>query len=89
MCVTCKLEKQLFRVVSCIESYFPQTLAKPLGDYPLRRVITVAGATLLKSLSAVDILLPILQEFRNVFLEEHIRRADEATCFYFSVMTPH
>ena len=49
----------------------------------------VAGATLFKSLSAVDILLPILQEFRNVFLEEHIRRADEATCFYFSVMTPH
>ena len=49
----------------------------------------VAGATLFKSLSAVDILLPILQEFRNVFLEEHIRRVDEATCFYFSVMTPH
>ena len=28
--LTCKLEKQLFRVVSCIESYFPQTLAKSL-----------------------------------------------------------
>ena len=41
ICLTCKLEKQLFRVVSCIESYFPQTLAKSLWDYPLRRVITV------------------------------------------------
>ena len=27
----------------------------------------VAGATLLKSLSAVDILLPVIQEFRYIF----------------------
>ena len=45
-----------------------------------------AGATLLKSLTAVDILLPILQEFRNTFLKEHLRKAAEATV-YFHVMT--
>ena len=45
-----------------------------------------AGATLLKSLTAVDILLPILQEFRNIFLKEHLRKAAEATVS-FSVMT--
>ena len=44
----------------------------------------VAGATLLKSLSPVDILLLILQEFRNIFLKEHIRKAAEATFTYFN-----
>ena len=47
----------------------------------------VAGATLLKSLSAVDILLPILQEFRNIFSKEHLRKADGATFTCFNVMT--
>ena len=44
---------------------------------------TTAGATLLKLASAMDILLPILQEFRNIFLKEHLRKAPEATqtCF--------
>ena len=41
VCVTCKLEKQLFTVVSCIENYFPQTFAKSLGYYLLWRVMTV------------------------------------------------
>ena len=49
----------------------------------------VAGATLLKSLSAVDILLPILQEFRNIFLKKRLRKAAEATCTCFIVMTLH
>ena len=40
----------------------------------------VAGATLLKSLSIVDILLPILQEFRNIFLKKHLKKTAEATC---------
>ena len=44
----------------------------------------VAGATLPKSLSPVDILLLILQEFRNIFLKEHIRKAAEATFTYFN-----
>ena len=43
-----------------------------------------AGPTLLKSLTAVDILLPILQELRNIFLD--LRKAAEApVCF--NVMT--
>ena len=37
----------------------------------------VAGATLLKSLFAVDILHPILQQFRNIFLEEHFSKFAE------------
>ena len=41
--------------------------------------VTLQVATLLKSLTAVDILLPILQEFRNIFLREHLRKAAEAT----------
>ena len=45
-----------------------------------------AGAALLKSLTAVDILLQILQEFRNIFLKEHLRKAAEATVS-FNVMT--
>ena len=40
----------------------------------------VAGAALLRSISAVYIFLPIPQEFRNIFLKEHLRKADEATC---------
>ena len=47
----------------------------------------IAGAILHKSLSAVDILLPILQEFRNIFLKKHLRKAAEATCTCFNVMT--
>ena len=47
----------------------------------------VAGATRLKSLSAVDLLLPILQEFRNIFLKNHLRNAAEATWTSFNVMT--
>ena len=38
-----------------------------------------AGATLLKSLSAVDILLPLLQEFGKIFLNEHLRKSSVAT----------
>ena len=38
-----------------------------------------AGATLLKSLSAVDILLPLLQEFGYIFLKEHLRKCSVAT----------
>ena len=38
-----------------------------------------AGATLLESLTAVDILVPILQEFRNTFLKEHLRKAAAVT----------
>ena len=49
----------------------------------------VAGAALLKSLSIVDILLPILQEFRNIFLKKHLRKTAEATCTPFNVMTLH
>ena len=49
----------------------------------------IAGATLLKSLSTVDILLPILQEFRNIFLKKRFRKAAEATCTCFIVMTLH
>ena len=45
-----------------------------------------AGATLLKSFTTVDIFLPILEEFTNIFPKEHLRKAAEATvCF--NVMT--
>ena len=64
ICVTCKLEKQLFRGVSCSENSFT-----------LPRIITV---TLQGQLSALDILLQILQEFRNIFLKEHFRKAAPA-----------
>ena len=37
-----------------------------------------AFATLLKSLSVVDILLRILQDFRNHFLKEHLRKTATA-----------
>ena len=37
------------------------------------------GAALLKSLSAVDILLPLLREFGNIFLNEHLRKSSGAT----------
>ena len=47
----------------------------------------VAGATLHESLSAADILLPIFQEFRNIFLKKHLRKAAEATYTCFNVMT--
>ena len=50
----------------------------------------VAGAILLKSLSAVDdILFPILQEFRNISLKRRLRKAAGATCTCFIVMTLH
>ena len=38
-----------------------------------------AGTTLFKSLTVVDILFPILQEFRNIFLKQHLQKAAEAT----------
>lgn len=42
ICVTCKLDKQLLRGVSCTENLFLLlTLVKSLGNYPLRRVIAV------------------------------------------------
>ena len=44
-----------------------------------------ACATLVKSLSAMD----ILQKFRNVFLKEHLRKAVVAICTCFIVMTLH
>ena len=47
------------------------------------------GAALLKSISTVDILIPILQEFRNIFLKEHLGKAAVATCTCFNVMTLH
>ena len=47
----------------------------------------VAGETLLKLFSAVDILLPTLQKFRNIFLKEHFRKSAEATCTCFIVVT--
>ena len=47
----------------------------------------VAGATLLKLVSAGDILLPILQELGNNFLKEHFKKTDEATCICFNVLT--
>ena len=46
-----------------------------------------AVATLLKSLPAVDALLPIFQEFRNIFLKGPLRKAAEATCTCFTIMT--
>ena len=49
----------------------------------------VAGATLLESLFTVDILLPILLEFRNIFLEEHFSKVAEPTCSCFDTMTLH
>ena len=49
----------------------------------------VPGGALLKSLSTVDILLPILQEFGNIFLNELIRKAAEVTCTLFNIMTLH
>ena len=49
----------------------------------------VAGAPLLKSLSAVDILIPILQEFKNIFLKKCLRKSGEVTCTCFIVMTLH
>ena len=49
----------------------------------------MAGVTLLKSFSAVDILLPILQEFRNIFLKEHLRKSAEAAFTSLNVMTLH
>ena len=44
---------------------------------------------MLKSLSVVDIFLSILQEFRNIFLKEHLRKAAAATCTWFHVITLH
>ena len=41
ICVTCKLEKQLLRGVSCTENYCSYTLIKSFGNYSLRRVITI------------------------------------------------
>ena len=70
ICVTCKLEKQLFRVAPCIENYSPKLLQnfKKLSITESHNS-NVAGATLPKSLSVADILLPMLQEFRNIFLK--------------------
>ena len=47
----------------------------------------IAGATLLKPFVSADILPPILQEFRNIFLKEHLRKSAEATCTCFNIMT--
>ena len=52
----------------------PESLAKSLGNYPLRRVI--AGATLFKSLSAVS---SNTRKCGNDFLKEHLRKAAEKT----------
>ena len=88
ICVTWKFKKLL--VVSCIENYFRKLL-----QISWKLSITesdssnVVGATLLKSLSAVDILLLILQEFRSIFLKKCLRKAAEATCTCFIVMTLH
>ena len=41
ICVTCQLEKKLFRGVSWPENYFSWILTKSVGYYPLRRVITL------------------------------------------------
>ena len=62
ICVTCKLEKQLLRVVSCIENFckISRKLSITESDNS-----NSARASLLKSLSAVDILFPTLQKFRN------------------------
>ena len=49
----------------------------------------VAGAPLLKSLSGVDILIPILQEFKNIFLKKCLGKSGEVTCTHFTVMTLH
>ena len=38
----------------------------------------VEAAILLKSLSAVRIILRIIQKFRNIFLKEHLRKAAPA-----------
>ena len=81
ICATCKLEKKLSRVVSRIKNYFPKLLQKPQGNYPCITEIdnsNLAGATLLKSLSAVNILL---QESRNIFSKKHLRNAVEATLY--------
>ena len=76
--VTCKPEKLFIKNNSnCCE--ISRKLFITENDYS-----NVAGATLLKSLSPVDILLLILQEFRNIFLKEHIRKAAEATFTYFN-----
>ena len=49
----------------------------------------VSDAAPLKSLSELDILLPILQKFRNFFLKKHLRKTAEATCTCFNVMALH
>ena len=55
ICVTRKLEKQLLRVVSCTENYFPK-LCKISRKVSIMESdnSNVAGAALLKSLSAVE-----------------------------------
>ena len=80
ICMTCKLEKQLFRIVCCAEN---------LNYCKISKSNNVAGATLLRSLSAVDILLPVLQELRNIFLKKHLKKAAQATCTCFNVITLH
>ena len=47
--------------------------------------IEVAGAALLKSFSAVDIFLQILQEFRNIFLKVHLSKAAPAAFFQIKI----
>ena len=91
ICVTRKLEKQLLRFVSCTENYFPKLckISRKVSIMVSNGNSNVAGAALLKSPSAVDILLPILEEFRNIFLKKLLTKAAEATCTCFIVMTLH
>ena len=50
-----------------------QNLWKSFGNYECDSR-NIAGATLVKSFSAVVIFLQLLQEFRNIFLKEHLRK---------------
>ena len=73
--MACKLDKQLFTDVS--RELFFKTLAKSLGNYVLGRVITVKlHMQLYLNCSARRIFFfEYLEELRNIFLKEHLRKA--------------
>ena len=74
----------VFKAISLNSCKISRKLSITESDYS-----NFAGATLLKSLSTVDILLPILQNLKRNFLFWHLRKAAEVTYTCFSVMTLH
>ena len=74
-----KHEKKLLRAVSCTELFFLNS-CKISRKLPITKsdYSNVASATLIKSLSVVDIFHQILQELRKLSLKEHLRRAASA-----------